>query len=71
MKTVLLAFVTAVTVGAAPPAQFPSDPPKPGAPKDFLVPAPKRFTLGNGLEVALVQMGEHAEGACDPRRPHR
>ncbi len=39
------------------PAQFPSEPPKPGAPKDFRVPEPKRFTLDNGLEVALVQWG--------------
>jgi predicted Zn-dependent peptidase len=38
-------------------AQFPSEPPKPGAPKDFRVPEPKRFTLDNGLEVALVSWG--------------
>ena len=36
---------------------FPSTPPKPGAPRDFHVPAPRRFTLENGLEVALVQWG--------------
>jgi zinc protease len=41
----------------APPAPFPSTPPKPGAPRDFRVPEPKRFTLDNGLEVALVQWG--------------
>src|SRR5688572_4880378 len=57
MKTLLLAFATALTFGAGQPAQFPSEPPKPGAPKDFRVPAPKRFTLPNGLEVALVQWG--------------
>jgi len=57
MKTLLLAFVAAVTAGAGQPAQFPSEPPKPGAPKDFSVPAPRRFTLPNGLEVALVQWG--------------
>ena len=32
-------------------------PPKPGVPRDFTVPEPKRFTLDNGLEVALVQWG--------------
>ena len=39
-------------------SQFPSEPPKPGAPKDFRVPEPKRFTLDNGLDVALVQWGD-------------
>ena len=57
MKTLLLAFVAAITVGSGQPAQFPSEPPKPGAPKDFSVPAPKRFTLPNGLEVALLPWG--------------
>ena len=38
-------------------AQFPAEPPKPGAPKDFRVPEPRRFTLDNGLQVALVQWG--------------
>jgi predicted Zn-dependent peptidase len=40
-----------------PAATFPSTPPKPGAPRDFKVPEPKRFTLDNGLQVALVQWG--------------
>ena len=35
-------------------AQFPAEPPKPGTPKDFRVPEPRRFTLENGLQVALV-----------------
>ena len=38
-------------------SQFPSEPPKPGAPRDFSVPEARRFTLANGLEVALVQWG--------------
>jgi pyruvate/2-oxoglutarate dehydrogenase complex dihydrolipoamide acyltransferase (E2) component len=44
---------------ARPPAaaEFPSTPPQPGTPRDFKVPEPKRFTLDNGLEVALVQWG--------------
>src|SRR5215213_2947811 len=40
--------------GAAP---FPAAPPEPGVPRDFKVPEPKRFTLDNGLHVALVQWG--------------
>ena len=43
---------------AAPkPGTFPAEPPKPGVPRDFKVPEPKRFTLDNGLQVALVQWG--------------
>jgi zinc protease len=36
---------------------FPAEPPKPSAPRDFKVPEPRRFTLENGLEVAMVQWG--------------
>jgi predicted Zn-dependent peptidase len=43
--------------GQAPAAAFPSTPPEPGPPRDFRVPEPKRFTLDNGMEVALVQWG--------------
>ena len=39
-------------------APFPSEPPRPGPPRDFSVPDARRFTLGNGLEVALVQWGQ-------------
>jgi len=39
------------------PAPFPAEPPKAGVPRDFKVPEPKRFTLDNGLQVALVQWG--------------
>jgi zinc protease len=50
------------TSGAQKPAAdkpwtFPSQPPPPGPPRDFTVPEPKRFTLDNGLQVALVQWG--------------
>ena len=38
-------------------ATFPAEPPKPGTPRDFKVPEPRRFTLDNGLQVALVQWG--------------
>lgn len=61
---VLLLVLAAPTLGGAqgqggkPAASpFPSMPPKPGPPRDFKVPEPKRFTLDNGLEVALVQWG--------------
>jgi zinc protease len=40
-----------------PPAPFPAEAPKAGVPRDFKVPEPKRFTLANGLQVALVQWG--------------
>jgi predicted Zn-dependent peptidase len=53
----LLALIAIVTFAQA-PAQFPSEPPKPGAPKDFRVPEAKRFTLDNGLQVALVPWGD-------------
>jgi predicted Zn-dependent peptidase len=51
---VLLAIVTAFALAQ----QFPAEPPKPGTPKDFRVPEPRRFTLDNGVQVALVQWGE-------------
>ena len=33
-------------------------PPPAGAPKDFVIPAPRRFTLGNGMPVTLVPFGQ-------------
>ena len=51
---ILLALVTALALAQ----QFPAEPPKPAAPKDFRVPEPRRFTLDNGLQVALVQWGD-------------
>lgn len=53
---VIAVFAAAVTSGSA-QSPFPSEPPKPGAPRDFRVPEPKRFTLDNGLQVSLVQWG--------------
>ena len=50
----MLALVAALALAQ----QFPAEPPKPGSPKDFRVPEPRRFTLDNGLQVALVQWGE-------------
>ena len=51
---VLLSLLTAFVLAQ----QFPAEPPKPGTPKDFRVPEARRFTLSNGLQVALVQWGE-------------
>jgi predicted Zn-dependent peptidase len=53
LKMVFLLFAIGLQA-----AQFPAEPPKAGAPKDFRVPEPRRFTLDNGLQVALVQWGE-------------
>jgi predicted Zn-dependent peptidase len=57
MKHLILAFVAIAALVSPQSDQFPSERPAPGAPKDFRVPEPKRFTLENGLEVALVQWG--------------
>lgn len=43
--------------GARQAPAFPSTPPKAAPAKNFDVPTPKRFTLDNGLQVALVQWG--------------
>lgn len=55
-----VAFATLV-IGSSTPgwaqSQFPSEPPKAGEPRDFRVPEAKRFTLDNGLQVALVPWG--------------
>jgi predicted Zn-dependent peptidase len=53
----MVAAVVVASVCAAAQGQFPSEPPKPGEPRDFRVPEPKRFTLSNGLQVAMVQWG--------------
>jgi predicted Zn-dependent peptidase len=65
LASLLLALAISAAAGAqsrgsgksGPTPAFPSEPPKPGTPRDFEVPEPRRFTLDNGLEVALVQWG--------------
>ena len=52
----LAAIVAAAVIGSA-QEPFPSQPPQPGQPRDFRVPQPKRFTLDNGLQVAMVHWG--------------
>jgi predicted Zn-dependent peptidase len=39
-------------------AQEKQTPPAAGAPKDFVIPTPRRFTLDNGLPVTLVPFGQ-------------
>jgi predicted Zn-dependent peptidase len=56
-KVLAIAALVAVVSPGRAQEQFPSEPPKPGPPRDFRVPEPKRFTLDNGLQVALVQWG--------------
>lgn len=52
------ALVAAATTGSAQQAPFPSEVPKAGEPRDFRVPDATRFTLDNGLQVALVPWGQ-------------
>jgi predicted Zn-dependent peptidase len=52
----LLLFSVAAASAQA-PTEFPSSPPKPGAPRDFKLPEPRRFTLPNGLRITLVEWG--------------
>ena len=47
----------AITPSPAQQAPFPSEPPKAGPARDFRVPEARRFTLDNGLQVALVPWG--------------
>jgi predicted Zn-dependent peptidase len=39
-------------------AQQKEQPPPAGAPKDFVIPTPRRFTLANGMPVTLVPFGQ-------------
>ena len=57
IKFLIVTLMMAVVASVAAQDQFPSEPPKPGEPRDFRVPEPKRFTLDNGLQVAMVQWG--------------
>lgn len=58
LRLSIAAAIVAAAASMAAQGQFPSAPPKAGAPRDFRVPEPKRFTLGNGLQVAMVQWGQ-------------
>ena len=53
----IVAAIAATVVSVEAQGQFPTEPPKPAAPRDFRVPEPERFTLDNGLQVAMVRWG--------------
>ena len=55
LTALALLAATAVPMAQAP---FPAAPPKPGQPRDFRVPEARRFTLANGLDVAMVPWGQ-------------
>jgi zinc protease len=55
---VALAIALAALATAAPGARQKQLPPAPGPAKDFVIPAPKRFSLDNGLPVTLVPFGQ-------------
>jgi len=50
--------VLVLAATAALGAQQKQQPPAPGAPKDFVIPTPKRFTLANGMPVTMVPFGQ-------------
>jgi len=54
--TLLALALAALTVPAG--AQQKQAPPKAGAPKDFVIPTPRRFTLANGMPVTMVPFGQ-------------
>ena len=58
-KLPLLTLIAALTAAAPALAQAPEKetPPSPGPARDFSVPAPRQFTLANGLQVTLVNYG--------------
>lgn len=61
MRRALAGICVALTlIGFTPAtgAQQKQAPPKPGAPKDFVIPTPRRFTLANGLPVTMVPFGQ-------------
>jgi zinc protease len=53
-----LAFVLFLPLMSPLAAQQKQQPPPAGTPKDFLIPAPRRFTLDNSLPVTLVPFGQ-------------
>ena len=55
-RIIVAAFLTLAAVSTA--AQQKQQPPAAGTPKDFVIPTPRRFTLGNGMPVTLVPFGQ-------------
>ena len=56
MKRLALAIALGMVLPGS--AQQKEQPPAAGAAKDFVIPAPRRFTLGNGMPVTLVPFGQ-------------
>ena len=57
-RALALVITTTVVATTIAGAQQKQPPPAPGAPKDFVIPSPKRFTLANGLPVTMVPFGQ-------------
>src|SRR3954470_22586051 len=60
MKSLMILALAIVTGAQQTPQQ---KPPAAGAPKDFALPAARRFTLANGLPVTLVPFGQVPKAA--------
>ena len=58
LRSSSLALACAALVSVGVTARQKQQPPAPGAPKDFAIPAPKRFTLANGMPVTMVPFGQ-------------
>ncbi len=58
IKTLAVAATVAIALVGAIAAEQKQQPPAAGAPKDFVIPSPKRFTLANGLPVTMVPFGQ-------------
>ena len=58
IRTLAVAATLAVALAGGIGAEQKQVPPAAGAPKDFVIPSPKRFTLANGLPVTMVPFGQ-------------
>jgi zinc protease len=76
IATLTAAATVAIVLVGAIGAEQKQAPPAAGAPKDFVIPSPKRFTLANGLPVTMVPFGQVpkvtirlvVEAACTSRK---
>ena len=57
-RRIAIALFLAITAATSTGAQQKQQPPPANPPKDFVIPAPRRFTLGNGMPVTLVPFGQ-------------
>jgi predicted Zn-dependent peptidase len=58
IRTLAVAAMVAIALVGGIGAEQKQSPPAAGAPKDFVIPSPKRFTLANGLPVTMVPFGQ-------------